>query len=100
MLFTEFSRFARFTKDVKYISPGSYKGWKEKHKGIVKHVFYPYHKFSPAILGLDHREYGWDVISSVRCIRSSHLQIVWPITSSRLPCGQLLGEASLLPIHM
>ena len=34
-LFTEFSVFAFLNKDVKYISPGMYKGWTEKHDGLV-----------------------------------------------------------------
>ena len=33
-LFTEYSHLARISKDVKYISPGLYKGWTEKHNGI------------------------------------------------------------------
>jgi hypothetical protein len=35
MLFTEFSVFANFSKDVKYTSPGLYKGKTEKHDDII-----------------------------------------------------------------
>ena len=37
-LISEFSALAAFTKDVKYISPGFYKTWTEKHNGIVRHL--------------------------------------------------------------
>lgn len=43
-LFSEFAPFESFIKATKYIAPGPYRGWVEKHNGIVRHnsVLYLY----------------------------------------------------------
>ena len=62
MLINEFSRLRLITGEVKYITPGANKGWREKHKGILLSQ-------SGALVTnpcIGHSAYGWDIISTVR----------------------------------
>lgn len=95
-LISEFSRLVALTKDVKYISPGRYKGWREKHNGIRFLFLAVGPAMLTAVSGIDHRRYGWDVISSVR-----RAWFILPISraygqciTSRSVCGQPPGEDS------
>ena len=66
-LISEFSILGKVTGEVKHITPGWDKGWIDKHKGTVtpfRFLLFP--QILMGTMGVDHRVYGWDVISSVR----------------------------------
>jgi hypothetical protein len=91
-LFTEFSVFANFSKDVKYIAPGLYKGWTEKHDGII--LFFNRVINAHGGIACRAQEIWLGCHKQRTSHHPSHFLNVPPITACRLPCGQRLEEVS------
>ena len=72
LLISEFSLLGYVTGDVKHITAGGNKIWRDKHKGIIDRCLvvrleqdYSWRS------GIGHELYGWDIVSSVRWLLES-----------------------------